>query len=396
MKKIYGILIFMATVLFWGVFHVNCSYADTGSYPDMPFGLDEEKFIPQFHQEGNYTYYILDEAKKEISISKVANVKNQLVIPTEIDGYKVTGLGMLYDTFYIYEEEGYPVDEYRIVAKEDINKVKSIAIPEGVKYIGTNSFYGMRKLKDISFPNSLQSIQSDAFVSIDAEEIVLPVNLNYISNYSFRDCSSLKRVLIKSKELSFSDEYPAFKSCEALKEVILDGVEKMNMDGFNLNENADKLVISASVKEIVMLTCNFKQVIVKGTKTEFYWYDGYNYNWNKAAEIYVPKNAAAIRTLKKLKVNYKEVTLPSAPKVIKKTVSSGSSKRIKLSWNSQNGVTAYEVYYSKEKNGTYKRLKVTGKTHCYMAGQSGYIAVRAYKTLQKEKWCGEFTTIKLR
>jgi hypothetical protein len=385
----------MATVLFWGAFNVNCSYADTDYGSDLPFGLDEEKFIPQFHQEGNYTYYILDEAKKEISISKVANVKNQLVIPTEIDGYKVTGLGMLYDTFYIYEEEGYSVDEYRIVAKEDMYKVKSITIPEGVKYIGTNSFYGMLKVKDISFPNSLQSIQSDAFVSIDAEEIVLPANLKYISNYSFRDCSSLKRVVIKSKVLSFGDEYPAFRCCDALKEVVLDGVEKINMDGFRLAENSDKLVISASVKEIVMLTCNFKQVIVKGTKTEFYWYDGYNYNWNKTVEIYVPKNAEAIHTLKKLKIKYKEVTLPSAPKVTKKTVSSGSSSKVLLSWNSQRGVTAYEIYYSKEKNGTYKRLKVTGKTHCYTVKQPGYIAVRAYKTLQKEKWYSEFTTIKL-
>ena len=47
----------------------------------------------QYHTSGVYTYYVLDEQKKEISICAVSSTEKELVIPSELDGYRVSRIG---------------------------------------------------------------------------------------------------------------------------------------------------------------------------------------------------------------------------------------------------------------------------------------------------------------
>ena len=46
-----------------------------------------------YHMSGIYTYYVLDEQKKEISICAIDSTEKKIIVPSELDGYKVCTLG---------------------------------------------------------------------------------------------------------------------------------------------------------------------------------------------------------------------------------------------------------------------------------------------------------------
>ena len=72
---------------------------------------------------------------------------------------------------------------------------------------------------------------------------------------------------------------------------------------------------------------------------------------------------------------------------IKHAYVSGKNK-VTLSWKKIKGADKYEIYYSKKKNGRYKKLKVTAKTkyiHNLRKNINYYYKVRAYaKTTLKK------------
>ena len=76
---------------------------------------------------------------------------------------------------------------------------------------------------------------------------------------------------------------------------------------------------------------------------------------------------------------FETATAPATPKVTYKN----GAKSVTLSWDKVSGVTGYVVYYSTEKNGTYKKLAATKSTtytvNNLTAGKSYYFKVRAYK-----------------
>ena len=72
---------------------------------------------------------------------------------------------------------------------------------------------------------------------------------------------------------------------------------------------------------------------------------------------------------------------PAATKKISTTV---SDTAIKLTWSKVSGATGYVVYYSYEKNGTYKKLDAVKNTTTFSvknltAGKGIFFKVRAYK-----------------
>lgn len=46
-----------------------------------------------YHMSGIYTYYVLDELKKEISICAIDSTEKKIIVPSELDGYRVCALG---------------------------------------------------------------------------------------------------------------------------------------------------------------------------------------------------------------------------------------------------------------------------------------------------------------
>lgn len=88
-------------------------------------------------------------------------------------------------------------------------------------------------------------------------------------------------------------------------------------------------------------------------------------------------------------------------KVTLSSVKSSKAGYAKLKWKKVSGANGYEIYYSAEKNGTYKKLKTItkAKTNTYTkkklaSGKTYYFKLRAYKTVDGKKVYGKYSVVK--
>ena len=101
------------------------------------------------------------------------------VIPSEIDGKKVTQIG--YDAF------------------NDCTELTSITIPDGVTCIGNSAFSYCTSLETVTIPNSVTQIYSRAFYDCTLlKEVTIPASVTSIGNEAFgyyyvRDSSETKK-----------------------------------------------------------------------------------------------------------------------------------------------------------------------------------------------------------
>jgi hypothetical protein len=350
----------------------------------------------QFIQSQDFTYSILDENKKEITITKISNAKGEIVIPGELDGYKVVCLGVPLSNFSAYEEGLYnPKSQYSVFEQEDIDKVTGLFIPEGIKHIGIAAFMDMDHLKQISLPDSLETIGIDSFANDGIEELVLPRNLKHIDLCAFYDCKSLKKVTVNSSNVMGGGEYPSFKFCKNLELVTWGNVKHANVDLFELS-TIKRVIIPSSVKTVEMTGCNIETLIMKGENTNFVTNkDIGKLYWNDKFSIILPESAIAINTIKKLDVDYQGVSLPKAMTVTITKVTDNNIQKTKLTWNKQNNITKYQIYYSESKNGKYQLLKETEKLTYLTTKLKGYFKIRSYKTIKGVNWYGKFKLVKL-
>ena len=116
-----------------------------------------------------------------------------IVIPAEIEGREVIGIA---DGAFV-ETSAY---------------VKSITLPETIKYIGNHAFYGCKYMTSINLPKSVTEIGIGAFEGCSAlETVALSEELVTIGNGAFKDCVVLKSITIPAKVTSIG--YFAFKNC---------------------------------------------------------------------------------------------------------------------------------------------------------------------------------------
>ena len=86
-----------------------------------------------------FTYVKKDDATIEITgFTDAAKEQSSFIIPTEIDGIKVTSVAR---------------ESFR-----DCANIKEISIAEGVETIGENAFLGCYNLETINFPSTIESV----------------------------------------------------------------------------------------------------------------------------------------------------------------------------------------------------------------------------------------------
>lgn len=99
------------------------------------------------------------------------------------------------------------------------NKIKSLTLPEGLKQINDNTFYGMKSLATINIPASVASIGKQAFRSCDSlKSVVLPDNLVSIGEYAFYDCKTVAGSIDIPSTIATIPTY-AFYGCSKLMAV---------------------------------------------------------------------------------------------------------------------------------------------------------------------------------
>ena len=121
-------------------------------------------------EDGVYEYSVLEDGT--IEITDYYGSENDLMIPSEIDGYTVTRIG--YDAFY----------------NEDFTNV---SIPDTVTEIGPYAFQNCSYLTSIVIPDSVNKIEYQAFeYCYELSEITLPEHEMEISSDAFNDTAYFK------------------------------------------------------------------------------------------------------------------------------------------------------------------------------------------------------------
>jgi len=198
------------------------------------------------------------------------DLSGDLLIPGELDGYVVTGIGQCmldylrltsvtipdtvveilpYTFSYCQELERIEVKPEN-PAYESVDGVlfdkrlgmlvaypmeragDTYAVPEGTRSIGKNAFSFRWKLTGITFPNSMTDIGSQAFIScISLTGIVIPGSVSGICLGTFEGCCSLREVVLMEGVTEIGPS--AFMTCRSLTRVdIPSSVTSIGVDAF--------------------------------------------------------------------------------------------------------------------------------------------------------------------
>lgn len=93
----------------------------------------------------------------------------------------------------------------------------AISLPNGLKYIGKESFKQCYILLNITFPETIISIGEYAFMASGISEAILPNGIQYVGDYAFMYCSGLLNVTIPESLTEFNSYL--FADCINLKDI---------------------------------------------------------------------------------------------------------------------------------------------------------------------------------
>ncbi|MBR3149278.1 MAG: leucine-rich repeat protein [Eubacterium sp.] len=161
----------------------------------------------------------------EASITGYSGNATDIVIPSKIKGCTVTEIG--YYAFYDYENE-------------NLQNIKSVTIPEGVKRIGQGAFCSCSSLESIILPSTLTYIGLEAFYECVN---LTSVDLTYVTelgDHAF-SCSGLTSLHIPAALTNLS--YPCY-GCLDMTEITVDASNPnyTSIDGVLFSKDKSTLI----------------------------------------------------------------------------------------------------------------------------------------------------------
>ena len=183
----------------------------------LSFALAEE--APTVYTSGDYKYVLLEDGTAEITDYK--GRAKELIIPSELDGYRVTAIGVrafCYCTSLTSVSIPDSVTSIGDYAFAGCNSLTSVSIPNSVTSIGNEAFYECKSLASVSIPDSVTAIGDEAFAyCFSLTSISIPDSVTSIGNEAFFECTSLASVSIPDSVTSIGDF--AFSYCDSLTSV---------------------------------------------------------------------------------------------------------------------------------------------------------------------------------
>ena len=147
---------------------------------------------------GNFGFYKLSSG--ELKVTEYFGTEKNVVIPSEVDGAKVTIIERHLFRKAEFESVTIPdtVNEIQDYAFAECKKLKKIAIPEGVKIIGNSAFRNCSALESVTLPTSLEKIGEYAFSASGLRSVTIPSfkKLSTLPQYMFYQCFSLSEVTL--------------------------------------------------------------------------------------------------------------------------------------------------------------------------------------------------------
>lgn len=154
---------------------------------------------------------------------------------------------------------------------EKCTDIESVELGDGLTTIFAEMFLGLSSLRKIEIPASVKSIKSHAFAYSGLDSIFIPDNVtemgtgvfdnckslktvrlsaaSEIKAYTYRDCSSLKKVIWPGKITSLGSS--AFQNCSAFDSIILpEGITEIGKNVFKGCTGAKKLSLPSTLATI--------------------------------------------------------------------------------------------------------------------------------------------------
>ena len=214
------------------------------------------------------------------------DVKQQIiVVPEQIDGIKVTKIGIEAGKNSIFgvENKGFgnnyvekivlpnTITEIRDNAFRFCPKLKEIEMKNGIKIIGSEVFYNCESLQYIKIPDSVESIGNEAFYWCPKlNSVALSKNMNSISDGLFKFCYELKNIKIPGNVTNIGKS--AFSYCQELTGIeIPSNVTSIGDDAFYSCYKLSSIKISNGVKSIgdeVFCYCNISTIDFPASVTQ--------------------------------------------------------------------------------------------------------------------------------
>ncbi len=225
--------------------------------------------MPEANPASDFEYRFTQN-QKYILITKYIGKTKNVVIPSEIEGRKVTSLygtdvdGFLQGVFQDSNIETVIIPNTVLAISnrsfKNCTSLTSVTIQNNSKLhtISIEAFENCSSLSKINLPNSITTIESKAFYGCSSlVEIDLPNELTELKNEAIVNCTSLKKISIPTKvnlDSGFRGNAAIYNN-PALEEVVFEeGWQKINGYVFIVTSSTIKVTIPKTVTAINPMT----------------------------------------------------------------------------------------------------------------------------------------------
>lgn len=157
---------------------------------------------------------------------------------------------------YVNGKDFEPIENLTILAKirviddktfEGNTTLRSITLPDSLKFINYQSFYHCEKLEKIHFPDSVMFLGSYTFVSCkQLEEVIFSAGMVEIAHWAFAHCIALKNVVFSDGIRSITNG--SFYNCVSLTEInIPKNVTQIEANAFSGCVNLQKVYLPKGI-----------------------------------------------------------------------------------------------------------------------------------------------------
>lgn len=258
---------------------VNVSLDSFYSYHDGGEGL--AKKYDAIITSGDF---VIATKGNEATIAAYTGSAVNLLVPAEIDGYKVVAIDEVWDTETNAQYNGLAYSDFESVTLSEgierigaysfkhcgdmksidlpnslkeighsafawCEKLESITIPSGVSTIESSTFWDCENLTEVNLPNSLESIGSSAFNHCGFKSISIPESVTFIDKNAFAECYKLESVTLPSKIIEISEGL--FSECDSLTYVgIPSGVTSIGDGAFFECYSLESITLPSKLENI--------------------------------------------------------------------------------------------------------------------------------------------------